>query len=63
MKKIINKCCNCHIPAYKCLGENCPLKVSERYYCDTCGNEEKLYHFDGQELCINCIEKLLKEVI
>lgn len=38
-----------------CLGDSCPNKNVERHYCDKCGNEEKLYIYDGYELCKDCL--------
>ena len=60
MTKIENECVDCGLP---CLGDSCPYRNVVRYYCDKCKEEETLYHFDGDELCINCIEKNLKKVV
>lgn len=61
MKKIENECVGCP-PEMGCLGSSCPNLNVVRYYCDECREEAKLYHYDGQELCIDCIEKSLEEV-
>lgn len=50
-----------------CVGcEHCILcgrKRAEHIYCDDCSEEEcDIYEFDGKELCIGCIEKLLDKV-
>ena len=61
MKKVTNECVQCGLP---CMRECCPHYRVTRYYCDCCKEEcETLYHFDGQELCIDCIEKELEEVV
>ena len=63
MIKYENECCDCAVPAYPCIGEGCPNRNVPHYYCDECGEESyDLYEFDGQQLCIDCIEKRLKKV-
>lgn len=54
-----NECVDCGLPCY---GDACPYRHVPHYYCDECGDEEKLYEFDGQELCIRCIKNRLTEV-
>lgn len=61
MKKIINECCDCAVPGYPC-SSTCPLKAVIHYYCDECKEETKLYEYEGKELCIDCIEKMLDVV-
>ena len=61
MKQIENECVGCP-SEIGCLGNSCRYMNVVRYYCDKCGDETDLYHFEGQELCINCIEKLLDKV-
>lgn len=56
MKVIRNDCCGCSSAGYACMGSSCPLRHVEHHYCDICGAEEKLYPFNGQELCLACIE-------
>ena len=35
----------------------------DRLYCDECGEMmDVLYHFDWQELCLDCIEARLERV-
>ena len=55
MVKIENDCCNCATGSYPCLGNSCPRRNAKHYYCDKCGEEDLLYDFDGQELCVDCI--------
>ena len=58
-----NECCDCAVPAYPCLGSSCPNRHVKHYYCDECGEDvEKLYEFDDEELCLDCIEKRLEVV-
>lgn len=60
MKKITNECVDCGLP---CLGNSCPHRNVTRYYCDDCCEEqEQIYYYDGEELCIYCIEKRLEKV-
>lgn len=59
MHKTENECVSCGLP---CLGNSCPYRNVTRYYCDKCGEETTLYHFDGEELCIDCIKNSLEEV-
>lgn len=60
MKKIESDCVDCGFP---CMGTACPHYQIEVYICDECGSDcEKLYYFDGKELCIDCIESQLEEV-
>ena len=59
MIKKENECVDCGLP---CLGSSCPNRNVIRIYCDKCGDEGKIYHYDGEHLCIGCIEETLKEV-
>ena len=59
MKRLENECVDCGLP---CLGNSCPNRNVLRFYCDECGDEAQLYDFDGEELCIGCIEKRLDKV-
>lgn len=59
MKEVTNECVNCGFP---CKGVACPNYRVTRYYCDDCGNEETLYHFEGGEYCLDCIKDMLKKV-
>lgn len=61
--RIENDCCGCAVPAYPCLGNYCPLRHTEHYYCDCCGNEtDKLYKFKGKEICGECLEEFMDEM-
>ena len=59
MIKVENECVDCGLP---CLGSSCPNRNVVRIYCDKCGDEGKIYHYDGEHLCISCIEETLEEV-
>ena len=60
MKKIENDCVSCGLP---CLGDSCPNRNVPHYYCDKCGaEEENIYKYDGQELCLDCIVEQLEKV-
>lgn len=54
MKTTENECVGCGQP---CLGSICPHSYVERYYCDECGDECKLYKYDDEELCESCVTK------
>lgn len=54
MKKIENDCVDCGFP---CIGNACRFYEVTRYYCDECGNEDKLYDTDFGELCESCLLK------
>ena len=62
MKRIENDCCGCAVSGYPCRGNACELRNVIHYYCDRCGDETQLYEFDGQELCIDCIETMLEKI-
>jgi len=60
MIEIRNECCDCAVPAYPCLGNNCPLQNQRVYICDECKDEvDELYEFESEELCIDCIKERL----
>lgn len=55
MVRIESDCCDCGLP---CLYGACPHYKVVRYICDCCEEEVgDLYYFDGQELCLYCIEQ------
>lgn len=59
MQRVENDCVGCELP---CIGDSCPYRNVTHYYCDNCGDETQIYEFEGEELCIDCIEKRLKKV-
>lgn len=63
MVKEENRCCNCAVPAYPCLGDSCSLRHCRVLYCDNCKDEvEKLYILDGDELCESCVLERLEVI-
>lgn len=62
MVKCEDECCGCATESYPCLGSECVNRKVPHFYCDKCGEETRLYYFDGKELCIDCIEQLLTKV-
>ena len=56
MKSIENECVGCP-PELICLGDSCPYRNVVRFYCDRCGEEEKLYHYYNEEICKDCLLK------
>lgn len=62
MKRVENDCVGCTDVGLPCMGSGCPNWQVTHFYCDECGDENNLYHFDGKELCLDCIEKSLEKV-
>ena len=56
MQRVENDCVGCQLA---CIGSACPYSNVTHFYCDACEEETTLYEYDGRELCIDCIEKLL----
>lgn len=59
MIKFENQCVDCGLP---CIGSACKYIHVPCFYCDECGYETDTYHYDGKQLCIDCIEKRLDKV-
>ena len=60
MVRLESDCVDCGLP---CLYESCPHYQIAIYECDDCGCDARnIYYFDGQELCIDCIERRLERV-
>ncbi len=65
MVGFINNCCNCATPSYPCQQELCPNRHVKIYICDKCKSTVdfgELFYFDGDELCIDCIQSKLELV-
>lgn len=63
MKQIENQCVGC--PSERgCLGDGCPNRNVEVYYCDQCGYEieDDVYEVDGEDLCEDCLKNTFKKV-
>ena len=54
-----NECTDCGLP---CIGSSCKYLNVTRYYCDDCEDENILYEYDSEQLCINCVAKRLDVV-
>ena len=53
-------CVDCGMP---CMGRSCRHYEQARVYCDKCDEcDEPIYEYDGQHLCIGCIEESLTRV-
>lgn len=61
MVKYENECVGCP-PDIGCIGEYCPYLNVPRLYCDECENEDILYWWYSQQLCLDCIEARLERV-
>lgn len=59
MRQVENDCVDCGLP---CIGTSCRYYKAVHFYCDDCGDEDTLYEFDDEELCIRCIAKKLKKI-
>lgn len=60
MIKIEYDCVGCGLP---CLGSACPYREVPYFYCDDCEYEyEELFHYEGKQLCIDCVAKRLRKV-
>lgn len=59
MIRVESGCVDCGLP---CLRSACPHHKVIIYECDVCGEESKLYWFEGNQLCVGCIEERLEEV-
>lgn len=56
-----NECVGCP-REIGCLGGSCPNRNVVHYYCDHCGCEDKLYHYDNGEICEECLLKQFEVV-
>lgn len=58
--RVESGCVDCGLP---CLGRACSNYEQKILYCDHCGCEdEPMYWFDGECLCLDCILERLEEV-
>lgn len=58
-----DECCDCATPGYPCIGDSCPLKHVRRLYCDRCEfPAKKLYKYDSEELCEECLLAEFEEI-
>lgn len=54
-----NQCVDCGLP---CLGYGCKYRKVEVRYCDRCKSDNAVYEFDGEDLCADCAEEVIKEI-
>ena len=56
----VNGCVDCDLPCSSYCKHRDNLY---EYYCDNCmAEDEQLYYFGNQELCIDCIKECLEKV-
>ena len=62
MVRYENRCCDCAVPGYPCLGSSCPNRNVPVYYCDKCDCEIDcdIYDVDGEELCEDCLKDIFR---
>ena len=60
MIRVESGCVDCGLP---CMNRACRYYKHIIYECDACGEEGPIYWFDNDQLCINCVEERLEEVI
>ena len=59
MKVKVNGCIDCGLPCMLF----CPLRDDSYIYTsDNCGAETQLYEWEGQELCLECVEQSLEKI-
>ncbi len=51
MIRLENECVDCGMTCYS----SCPYREVVHHCCDECESEEKLYEFEGKELCAACV--------
>ena len=55
MIRFEDECVGCP-PEMGCLGSSCKYRHVPHLYCDNCeADVDKLYKFNGMELCIDCL--------
>ena len=55
MVRIENDCVDCPTCSADCTASHTP-----HYYCDRCGDETVLYHYEDEELCQDCIYRIVE---
>jgi hypothetical protein len=61
MVRFENDCVDCGKPCFS----SCPYLRVAHFYCDKCGSEvdeDELYEFAGEEMCLDCIKDELPVV-
>ena len=55
MIKYENECVGCS-SELGCMENACPNRNVPHLYCDKCGDDvERLYEYNGEELCVECL--------
>lgn len=62
MVRYEDECVGCTSMGMRCLGSMCPNRNVPHLYCDECGEEDELYEYEGEQLCLHCIEERLEKV-
>ena len=58
-----DECCGCAVPAYPCMGDACPNRNVQHFYCDKCDEDvEELYETENGQLCTECVLKMFEKV-
>lgn len=56
MVEVRNECVGCRDLGLPCMGNECPNRSVERFYCDNCKDEtDELYDVYGDILCRDCL--------
>lgn len=56
MIKYKDECVGCSDIGLPCRGSSCPYQSVKHLYCDKCRSEQdRLYIFDGEQLCGECL--------
>lgn len=63
MVVVKNECVGCRSLGLPCIGAACRNRNVPHLCCDSCGGEDQLYEFEGQQLCIDCVENRLQKVL
>lgn len=58
MRTLENDCVGCPSDL-GCIGDSCPYRNVERFYCDECSSDAS-YRIDGLDLCDECAENYIK---
>ena len=61
MIKYEDNCVGCP-PEMGCLGSSCPNRNIEVHYCDICDSSNAEYEIDGEDICSDCIEDVLRQI-
>ena len=61
MLRYVDRCCDCAVPGYPCLGSSCKNHDVPVHFCDHCEEElEEIYDVDDEELCEECLKELFR---